>query len=93
MDVVKEATDPQIKSVLLKLFSLFGLWSLEKHLNLLYQGGYATSEKPAVLVQEAILTLCKELKHDAIALVDVIAPPDFILNSVLGASDGEVKQE
>lgn len=59
----------------------------------LYEGGFASGEKPARLVQEAILKLCKELKNDAIALVDVIAPPDFILNSVLGASDGEVMFE
>lgn len=90
IEVIKETTEPELKAVLLKLFSLYGLWSLEKHLGILYQGGYASGEKPAMLVQEAILSLCKELKNDAIALVDVIAPPDFILNSVLGASDGEV---
>lgn len=93
METIKEATEPQIKSVLLKLFSLFGLWNLEKHLNILYQGGYTSGEKPAILVQEAILTLCKELKNDAIGLVDAIAPPDFMLNSVLGASDGEVTKK
>lgn len=90
-EVVNEATEPELKSVLLKLFSLYGLWSLEKHLGILYQGGYASGEEPAALIQEAILNLCKELKNDAVALVDVIAPPDFLLNSVLGASDGEVE--
>lgn len=90
IQTINESTDPQQKNVLLKLFSLFGLWQLEKHLGILYQGGYASGEKPAMLVQEAVLNLCKELKNDAIALVDVIAPPDFLLNSVLGASDGEV---
>lgn len=91
IEVVREAPNPEIKNVLLKLFSLYGLWTLEKFLGVLYQGGYASGEKPAALVQEAILNLCKDLKNDAVALVDTIAPPDFLLNSVLGASDGEVK--
>lgn len=32
-----------------------------------------------------------QLKDDAVALVDVFAPPDFILNSPIGCADGQVK--
>lgn len=32
-----------------------------------------------------------QLKDDAVALVDVFAPPDFILNSPIGNADGQVK--
>ena len=42
------------------------------------------------LIQEAILTLCGQLKDDAVSLVDAIAPPDFVLNSPIGLSDGQV---
>lgn len=31
-----------------------------------------------------------QLKDDAVTLVDVIAPPDFILDSPIGRADGEV---
>lgn len=31
-----------------------------------------------------------QLKDDAVALVDVLAPTDFILNSPLGQADGQV---
>jgi acyl-CoA oxidase len=34
--------------------------------------------------------LCARLKPDAVALVDVLAPPDFVLNSALGHSNGKV---
>jgi len=33
----------------------------------------------------------KQLKDDAVALVDVFAPPDFILNSPIGKGSGEVR--
>ena len=45
---------------------------------------------PSTVIHEAILLLCKQLKDDAVSLVDVLAPTDFILNSPIGASDGEV---
>ena len=31
-----------------------------------------------------------QLKDEAVSLVDVIAPPDFVLQSPIGASDGQV---
>lgn len=79
-----------IKQVLVKLLLLYGLWSLEKHLGTLYQGGHLEGPQPANVIRSAILQLCQELKGEAVSLVDVIAPPDFILNSCLGRSDGQV---
>ncbi|XP_068085337.1 peroxisomal acyl-coenzyme A oxidase 3 isoform X2 [Anabrus simplex] len=84
--------DPQQQLVLSRLGSLYGVWSLEKHLSILYQGGYVTGPQPAQLLQEGILTLCSQLKPDAVSLADVLSPPDFVLNSVLGKSDGLVYQ-
>jgi len=85
----EEASQP-IKNVLTKLCSLFGLWKLEQHLTTMYQGGYLTGPKPPTMIKDAILLLCGQLKDDAVSLVDAIAPPDFILNSPIGASDGEI---
>jgi hypothetical protein len=53
-------------------------------------GGFATGPAPTRLIRKAILQLCLELKPEAVALADSLAPPDFILNSALGKSDGEV---
>ncbi|XP_045172714.2 peroxisomal acyl-coenzyme A oxidase 3-like [Mercenaria mercenaria] len=85
-----ELAPQPIRSVLTKLCSLFGLWRLEKHLSSLYQGGYISGPSAPKMMQEAILALCGQLKDDSVSLVDAIAPPDFILNSPIGLSDGQI---
>ncbi|XP_050305250.1 peroxisomal acyl-coenzyme A oxidase 3-like [Anthonomus grandis grandis] len=90
VEKIEQTTDPATKAVLQKMFALYGLFQLEKFISILYQGGYASGEQPAILIQDSITDLCSQLKNDAVALVDVLAPPDFILNSILGASDGQV---
>ncbi|CAH0701547.1 unnamed protein product [Spodoptera exigua] len=81
-----------LKPVLHKLFCLYGLWSLDQHLVELYQGGYSQGESLARLLREAILELCGELKGEVVSIVDALAPTDFVLNSVLGKSDGKLYQ-
>ncbi|KAM7377685.1 hypothetical protein PAMA_014138 [Pampus argenteus] len=83
-------TPAGLRPVLSKLCALYGLWSLSSHMATLYQGNYLSGRKPAELFQMAILTLCSQLKDDAVALVDVFAPPDFILNSPIGNADGQL---
>jgi len=85
-----ENMEDSLAIVLKRLGSLYGLWSLEKHLSTLYQGGYCQGPGPAIFIRESILRLCDQLKDDAVALADVIAPTDFILNSALGKSDGNI---
>ncbi|XP_051784625.1 peroxisomal acyl-coenzyme A oxidase 3 isoform X2 [Erpetoichthys calabaricus] len=79
-----------LQTVLKKLCALYGLWSLSKHIAVLYQGGYFCGKKCTELIQSSILTLCSQLKNDAVSLVDTIAPSDFILNSPIGKGDGEI---
>ncbi|XP_056156373.1 peroxisomal acyl-coenzyme A oxidase 3-like [Lampris incognitus] len=83
-------TPDDLRPVLKKLCSLYGLWTLSNHMATLYQGGYFSGRTPAEFVQGAIVNLCSQLKDEAVALVDVIAPPDFILNAPIGKADGEL---
>ena len=47
-------------------------------------------QQPGRQVRNAVVDLCGQLKDDVVSLVDVIAPPDFILRSPIGRSDGQV---
>uniref|UniRef100_A0AAZ3RMK6 Acyl-coenzyme A oxidase n=1 Tax=Oncorhynchus tshawytscha TaxID=74940 RepID=A0AAZ3RMK6_ONCTS len=85
-----EDTPAVLRPVLKQLCALYSLWTLSNHMATLYQGGYFSGWEPADWIQQAILTLCSQLKDEAIALVDAVAPPDFILNSPIGNADGEL---
>jgi len=41
-------------------------------------------------MQDCFIEIAKDIKKDAVSLADVLAPSDFILNSALGHSDGNV---
>ncbi|XP_004624652.1 peroxisomal acyl-coenzyme A oxidase 3 [Octodon degus] len=83
---------PSLRAVLGRLSTLYALWSLSQHTALLYRGGYLAGEQAGQALEAAILDLCAQLKDDAVALVDVIAPPDFVLNSPIGRADGELSK-
>ncbi|XP_059473376.1 peroxisomal acyl-coenzyme A oxidase 3-like [Neocloeon triangulifer] len=86
------STNREFQPVLTTLCSLYGSWTLEKHLATLYQGGFATTPEAARFIRDGVIMLCARLKPDAVALADVIAPTDFILNSALGHSSGKIYQ-
>lgn len=88
--IIEDVSEQPLSSILHKLGCLYGLWCLQKHFPILHEGGYCDKRNHSTLIKQSILRLCSELKDDAVSLVDVIAPPDFILNSALGRSDGQV---
>lgn len=88
--VQETAMETTARNVLLKVSSLYGAWCLEKHLSTLYIGGLIKNPETGLKLREGILQLCSSLKNEAVGLADVLAPPDFILNSALGHSNGQV---
>lgn len=84
------ANNRELKTVLDKLGVLYGLSCLDQHLIYFYEGGYARDKSLAKMVKDGVLQMCTTLKPDIIGVVDALAPPDFVVNSVLGNADGEV---
>jgi acyl-CoA oxidase len=82
--------DDKCKQVLNKLLIVHTLKFLEENLNLLFEGNYLQNSSISIWIQNSLIDLCHDLRNEAVALVDVFAPPDHILNSVLGVSDGKV---
>lgn len=84
------AAEPSLRPTLNNVGCLYGLSCLDKHLVYFYQGGYTASPEMSQNVKDSILALCKVLKPDSLTLIDGLAPPDYVVNSVLGRSDGRV---
>lgn len=77
------------KIVLTRLLSLYGANLITKHMGLFYEGEFFTGRE-SKLYQEGIINLLPLLKDESISLIDAVAPPDFIVNSPLGMSDGHI---
>uniref|UniRef100_A0A182JRS3 Acyl-coenzyme A oxidase n=1 Tax=Anopheles christyi TaxID=43041 RepID=A0A182JRS3_9DIPT len=77
------------RNYLTHLAQLYGATLLLKHMGTLQSAGYVNIDA-LPLVHEAILQLLPIVKRDAVAMIDSLAPPDFVLNSPLGAADGNV---
>lgn len=83
--------NPELVTVLEKLGILYGLWSLDKHLIYFYEGNFTSGPGLVQFVKEAIIYVCSNLKSDIVGVIDALAPPDFVINSILGTADGKVR--
>jgi acyl-CoA oxidase len=71
-----------------KLRDLYALTVLERYLPALIEIGYNVSHRRDF--RDKIITLCEEIGEVSIGIIDSIAPPDRVLSSTLGSSDGQV---
>ncbi|XP_044753120.1 peroxisomal acyl-coenzyme A oxidase 3 isoform X2 [Coccinella septempunctata] len=79
-----------LRDVLNKLGVLYGLLNLEQHIAYFYLGGFCEGPSMTRDLKNGILDLCQELKPNILAMVDALAPPDFVINSILGYADGQL---
>ncbi|KAL3130658.1 hypothetical protein ABBQ38_008049 [Trebouxia sp. C0009 RCD-2024] len=79
----------QTVTVLQRLVSLFGLTAMLRDLGDFLEDDYA-SRQQASLIRQQQYALLRELRPDAVALVDSFGFEDYLLNSSLGRKDGDV---
>ena len=65
----------------------FALYLIEKELAVFLEEGYFNG-KQAKIIRELVISLGEQYKKECVALVDAIAPPDEIIWSPLGQSNG-----
>ena len=75
--------------VLQKVAILFAVSTLEQEMADFLTSGYVSPEQ-SLIVKERSIQLLKELRPDVVALVDAFGFPDYLLQSSLGAQDGDV---
>ncbi|KAF2358454.1 Acyl-CoA oxidase C-terminal, partial [Trinorchestia longiramus] len=83
--LLENCTDAILRQVLGRLCALYGVTRVLQFTQFSHQPLAAGLVR---CLQDHAVRLCSELRPDAVALVDVVAPPDFFLNSVLGREDG-----
>lgn len=70
--------DPALHPVLKKLCDLYALWQIDQHKGWYLESGYFEGAKTKA-IRRQIDTLCAELSHEAVALVDAFAIPEQCL--------------
>jgi acyl-CoA oxidase len=78
------------KTVLDRLIKLWAISVIVEDLATFRENDYISSEQGKFL-KSLVLDLSSQLKNEVIGIIDALAPPDAILGSPIGASDGDVK--
>ncbi|XP_074656011.1 peroxisomal acyl-coenzyme A oxidase 1-like [Tubulanus polymorphus] len=81
--------EPSVKTILTKLFQLYGVYNIKERLGDFLQDGFMNSGQVETVV-DGVLKLLDVLRPDAVALVDAFDFHDRVLDSVLGRYDGQV---
>uniref|UniRef100_A0A1L8DZ18 Acyl-coenzyme A oxidase n=1 Tax=Nyssomyia neivai TaxID=330878 RepID=A0A1L8DZ18_9DIPT len=89
---LKSDVAANVKPVLELIHRIYGLWVIDRHMVAFYQGSFATGSTFAETIRTHLLRSCGALKADAVTVADSLAPPDYVLNSVIAKSDGLLYQ-
>lgn len=83
---------PALHHVMQLVFELFACYTMDTEASEFLASGYI-SPKQHVLLRNRVYSLLAQIRPEAIALCDSFAVPDYLLNSELGRSDGNVYQK
>ncbi|CAI4228370.1 unnamed protein product [Auanema sp. JU1783] len=92
IEFIAEVECSKLKKVLEQVCLLYSVFAIEKHLMHFYIGGYAKGEAFGLGIQEHRKSVQQLLLPNIVALVDAVAPDDFLLHSTLGNEDGRAYQ-
>ncbi|KAL1797522.1 hypothetical protein ACET3X_004128 [Alternaria dauci] len=85
--------DKAILDVLLKLFRLFALNTLEQEGSEFYASGACNKNQISLARTTTVMNLLKEIRPHAVRLVDAWGFDDWLLDSSLGRADGKVYED
>ncbi|XP_059613387.1 peroxisomal acyl-coenzyme A oxidase 3 [Phlebotomus argentipes] len=88
----KSDVPASVKPTLECIHQVYGLWVIDRHMVAFYQGSFASGAHFAEAIRTQLLSSCRALKADAVTVADSLAPPDYVLNSVIAKSDGLLYQ-
>jgi acyl-CoA oxidase len=81
--------DSNVSAILSKLLELFVLNRINKVSQIFLMDGFM-NEKHIDLIEKKIRGLLLEIRKQAVPLTDAFDLPDFLVNSPLGKSDGDI---
>lgn len=85
-----KSPNADMEKCLLIVYRIYAQFSLEKHLIYFYEGGFTSGPEMVSIIRDALLENCESMKKYCVTVADALAPPDFILNSVLAKADGKL---
>ncbi|KAK7555662.1 acyl-CoA oxidase [Phyllosticta citricarpa] len=85
--------DPEIHTIMYKLFRLYSLHTLESEASEFYTSAAVTVRQIQLCRTSAVMKLLKEIRPHAVRLVDSWDFPDWQLDSSLGRYDGKVYED
>jgi acyl-CoA oxidase len=89
---IKTSKEENIKPILFKLASLFGLYHLEKLLAQFLQFGYFNGNS-ADMIKEEVVKICSEIRSSAVFLVDAFNFPDWYLRAPVAVHSGDIYEK
>lgn len=88
--VAERVSNPDMEKCLSIVYRIYAQFSLERHLIYFYEGGFTSGPEMVSVIRDALLENCDLMKRYCVTVADSLAPPDFILNSVLAKADGKL---